>query len=246
MHLRRWREAFDTATDLHIEARRRWRVLNPRARFPNELQAMEDFDTWLFCSIDEQMGSPMVDEYAIAIRQGLSSDPTCYKHMTINGSHYRTRSYDDTKRRTTDCIVTATFSHESVASITDPNLVGDVLSYVGYITNIISFTYGHLVEFNLLRVQWYRPMVVEDLSRGIRNLPHNAVRSRDESGFAVVSVGVLVSVYEEPFIMVDQVSQAILVPIEGEAPWCLVLLVESKFSYLADLLDTQAELGLEI
>lgn len=246
VHLSRWREAYDIATDMHTEARRTWRVLNPRARFPTELQAMEDFGTWLVRSIDDQMGSPMADEYYVAIRGGLSSNPTCYKHMTVNGSHYRTRSYDDTKRRTTDCIVTATFSQESVASTIDPNPVGDVLSYVGYVTDIITLTYGHLVEFNLLRVQWYRPVVVEDLSRGIRNLPHNAVRSRDESGFNVVNIGALVSVNEEPFIMADQVSQAILVPIEGDAPWCLVLPVESKFLYLADLLDTRAERGLEI
>jgi hypothetical protein len=34
--------------------------------------------------------------------------------------------------------------------------------------------------------------------------------------------------------MADQVAQAIVVPIEGEEDWCLVLAIESKVSYVAD------------
>ncbi len=110
---------------------------------------------------------------------------------------------------------------------------------------MISMTYGHIVEFNLLRVQWYCLVVEEDLSRGIWNLPHNVVRSRDEFGINVVNIGALVPGHEEPFIMVDQVGQAILVPIQDDKGWCLVLPVESKFSYVADLVDTLAERGFD-
>lgn len=197
-------------------------------------------------NMDSGSWSELEDEYAVAIRSGLSQEATSYKHMTVNGSHFRTKSYDDKKRRTTDCIVIATFAQQSVSSTVDTNPVGDILGYVGYITDIICVTYGHLVEFNMLRVQWYRPVVIEDVSRGIRRTAHNAVREADESGFKVVNTAALVPVHEEPFVMVDQVGQAILVPIEDEDDWCLVLPVESHFSYVADLVDTRAEAGLEL
>jgi hypothetical protein len=128
----------------------------------------------------------------------------------------------------------------------DPNPVGDELCYVGYITDIISARYEHLVDINMCRVQWYRPVVEENIVMGIKSTQHNAIRPRDESGFKVVNTGALMPTYEEPFIMVDQVAQAIIVPIEGDRDWCLVLPVESKLSYVVDLVNTQAKKGLEI
>jgi hypothetical protein len=187
----------------------------------------------------------MVDEYSTAICGGQTSEPQCYKSMTVNGSHYRTKQHDDRILKSTCCIVTATFAQQSVASTADIHPVGDELDYVGYITDIICMTYGHLVEFHILRVQWYRPVVEEDISRGVQNLPFNAVQPRDESGFRVVNKSALLPRYEEPFIMADQVGQAILCPIELSGDWCMVLPIESKFSYVADLVDTRAEAGLE-
>jgi hypothetical protein len=61
----------------------------------------------------------------------------------------------------------------------------------------------------------------------------------------VVNKSALLPRYEEPFIMADQVGQAILCPIELSGDWCMVLPIESKFSYVADLVDTRAEAGLE-
>lgn len=52
-------------------------------------------------------------------------------------------------------------------------------------------------------------MAEEDWTRGQRNLHHNAVRSRDESGFKVVNMAALVPGYEEPHVMADQVGQEI-------------------------------------
>jgi len=201
---------------------------------------MEAFDTWLPRNIEAQLGTDMVDKFCIAIQEGLSSQPECFKHIWVNGSHYRTKEYDDKVRMTVDCIVTATFSQQSVSSRADANPVGSELNYVGYITDILSMTYGHLLEFNLLCVQWYRLVVEEDLSRGTRSLPHNAVRRRDESGFKVINPSALVSANEEPFVFVDQVRQAVLSPLEVDGVWSLVLPVDSKFSYVADLLDTRA------
>lgn len=125
----------------------------------------------------------------------------------------------------------------------DKNPIGDTLNYVGYITNIIALTYGHLVEVKLLRVQWYRPMVKEDVNMGVLNLPHNALRARDESSFQVINMTHLVPLQEELFCMVEHVAQAILCPIDDEPYWYLVIPLESKFSYLANMVDTLAEPG---
>jgi hypothetical protein len=99
----------------------------------------------------------------------------CYRHIYVNSSHYRTQSYDAIVPKTIDCIVTATFAQQSVPSTVDPNPVDDELSYVGYITDIISIRYGHLVDINMCRVQWFRPVVEENLALGIWSTQHNAV-----------------------------------------------------------------------
>ena len=156
------------------------------------------------------------DEFSRAIYSGLSGAPKCYRHMYVNGSHYQTILYDATLPKTRDCVVTATFAQQSVASTMDPNPVGDELCYVGCITDIISPRYGHLVDINMCRGQWYRPVVEENTAMEIRSTQHNAIRPRDESGFKVINTGALVPTYKEPFIMADQVAQAIIVPIEGE------------------------------
>ncbi|CAM6086236.1 unnamed protein product [Calypogeia fissa] len=245
VHLSVWRDEYQRQCDLFTERQCVFRLENWRRRFPIELQEMANFATWLETEVDSGTSAIIPDDFVKAIRSGLSSEVICYKHMNVNGCHFRTKAYDDKCRRTWDCIVIATFVQQSVASTVDTNPVGDTLYYVGYITDILSMTYGHQVEFNMLRVQWFKPVVEEDESKGILNLPHNAVRTRDESGFRVVNTDALVRGNEEPFVMVDQVGQAILVPIQGEGEWCLVLLVESKFSYVADLVDTRAEAGLD-
>jgi hypothetical protein len=56
----------------------------------------------------------------------------------------------------------------------------------------------------------------ENIEMRIKSTQHNAIQPRDESGFKVVNTTALVPTYEEPFIMADQVVQAIVVPIEGE------------------------------
>jgi hypothetical protein len=68
----------------------------------------------------------------------------------------------------------------------------------------------------------------------------------NEFGFKVVNTGAIMPTYEELFIMANQVAQAIVVQIEEERDWCLVFPVKSKFSYVADLVDTWAKRGLEI
>jgi hypothetical protein len=88
----------------------------------------------------------------------------------------------------------------------DPNPVDDELCYVGYITDIISARYEHLVDINMFRIQWYRPVVEENIAMGIKSTQHNAIQPRDESSFKVVNTEALVPMYEEPFIMADQVA----------------------------------------
>jgi hypothetical protein len=92
-----------------------------------------------------------------------------------------------TMPKTRDCVVTVTFAQQSVASTMDPNPVGDELCYVGYIIDIISARYGHLVDINMCRVQWYRPVVEKNIAMGIRSTQHNAIWPRDEFGFKVVN-----------------------------------------------------------
>lgn len=166
--------------------------------------------------------------------------------MQAYGTHFRTKDYDDTTHATCDSMVTATFLQQSVAGRGDQNPIGDTLTYVGYITDIISLNYGHQVQIVLLRVQWYRAIVEEDASRNQIAHPHNAVRPRDESGFHTVNTSHLVPIAEEPFTMVDHVTQATLCPIDDDpdndgSNWSLIIPLESKFAYLSTMMDTFEE-----
>lgn len=114
-YLSRWREAYSRACQARKEAQLQWRPLNPRARFPLPLQELEEFAVWLKTAHAAQEGTEMVDQFTRALLQGQTADPICYQHLSVNGSHLRTKSYDDTRRRTIDCIVTATLQvgHQS-------------------------------------------------------------------------------------------------------------------------------------
>jgi hypothetical protein len=117
------------------------------------MQGIQEFGDWFQDKFETPKIKEMWDEFARAIHSGLSGAPKCYKHMYVNGSHYQTISYDAIFPKTKDCVVTTTFAQQSVASTMDPNLVDDELCYVGYIIDIISARYGHLMDINMCRVQ---------------------------------------------------------------------------------------------
>lgn len=147
------------------------------------------------------------DPLVVAIASGKTSQALSYKHFTHCGKHYRAKECDETIGSTNDSFVMATFSQQSVASRADNNPIGVDLNYVGYITDIISYVYDNLVHVVLLRVQWYRVVVEENHAQGLVSTPQNAIIPKDESGLQIVDTSQFCGIEEEPFAIVEQVTQ---------------------------------------
>jgi hypothetical protein len=128
------------------------------------MQGIQKFGDWFEDKFETPKMEKLRDKFLRAIHSRLSGAPKCYKHMYVNGCHYQTILYDAILPKTRDCVVSATFAQQSVASTMDLNPVNDELCYVGYITNITSARYGHLVDINMCRVQWYRPVVEKNIA----------------------------------------------------------------------------------
>lgn len=86
----------------------------------------------------------------------------------------------------------------------------------------------------------------ENVSSTQTSRPHNAIRTRDESGSHLVNRSNLVPIGEEPFMMVDHVTQATLCPIDDDldndgSNWSLIIPLESKYGYVTAMVDTVEE-----
>jgi hypothetical protein len=233
--LSEWRNKYDFACNEHASLRSAWRRSNPRGRYPPHLAIFLAFDEWFVKSVNE--ASDTVDETVAAFAQGFSSQALRYKRLLAFGTSFRTADYDKTIKSTCDSLVVGTFYTASVASAVDVNPIEEELTFVGEITDIISVTYGHMVEVVLLRVQWYKPIVEEDVSRGLISTPRNAIRKRDETGFQLVNQNNLASTWDEPFVLVENVSKAFLAPSnhEEEPGLSIVVPVQSDFSYVKEV-----------
>src|SRR5450759_1958823 len=144
---------------MHWHVKNGWKLdrcgqQNRWGKYPPNLQVLPTFDIWFVGAVHDERALGVIYDFAWVVAQGLTSQPLCYKRMYACGSMFRTRDCDITMKSTCDSVVTTTFQQQSVASRGDQNHVGDTLSYVGYITNIISLTYGYRVQVLLLRVQW--------------------------------------------------------------------------------------------
>jgi hypothetical protein len=104
------------ACEEHDEARRVWRLTHPRTRFFLEMQGIQEFGDWFQDKFETPEIEELRDEFLRAIYSGLFGAPKCYRHMHVNGFHYQTILYDATLPKTRNCVVTATFAQQSVAS----------------------------------------------------------------------------------------------------------------------------------
>ena len=131
--------------------------------------------------------------------------------MWIDGSHFRIEKIDRT-RMTQDCGIVASFKQQSRATVTDRNVIGDELMYVGKLQEIIEVDY-RCFSTVLFRVAWFK-----SIYRG-----PNATIRLERSGFYAVDSSRLVSSTEEPYIFPRHCEQCFFYTDGSEPTWLHVV-----------------------
>eukprot|EP00249_Psilotum_nudum_P025168 c29400_g1_i1 orf=346-1032(-) len=136
--------------------------------------------------------------------------------MWAYGNHYHIEAIDQ-RRVTMDSVIVASFKQQSRASVRDANVVGDELTYIGILEDILGVNY-RVFKTIIFKVRWFQTMY-----RG-----SNATIRKEENGFYAVDSTKVLGSHDEPFIFPRHCQQAFLFADDVDRNWLTVLHVNPR------------------
>lgn len=136
--------------------------------------------------------------------------------MWAYGNHYRIESIDN-RRVTMDSVIVASFKQQSRASVRDANVIGDELTYIGVLEDILGVNY-RIFKTIIFKVRWFQTTY-----RG-----SNATIRKEENGFYAVDSTKVLGGHDEPFVFPRHCQQAFFFADVVEQNWLTVVHVNPR------------------